>query len=223
MTFSLPDDASLSELVAAGIVSRESRPDFEAYGELLLHWQGRINLIGASTIKHLWSRHVADSLQLLDHLGPDPIVIADLGSGAGFPGLVLAIALKGRPGAFVHLIESNGKKAAFLREAVRITEAPAEVVQARIESLDSEALQPQPAIVTARALAPLSELLDLSEKWLQKGATGLFLKGQDVDSELTETSKYWIIRAEKAPSRLAGGGVILKVEEVSRDTRSTRR
>ncbi len=222
MTGRLPDTATLDDLVKRGIVSRESSPDLAAYVELLLHWQRRINLIGPSTIDTIWARHVADSLQLMMHLGDGPAVVVDLGSGAGFPGLVLAVALKSKTGSHVHLIESNSKKASFLREAVRITQAPATVVQTRIEQLDSDALQPLPKFVTARALAPLPKLLELSSKWLEKGATGLFLKGQDVDSELTETTKCWNIEIEKIPSLYNSSGVILKVDEVSRDKHSSR-
>lgn len=187
---------------------------------LLLRWQQRINLIGPSTIPTIWARHVADSAQLMAHIDPQGECIIDVGSGAGLPGMILAIAMKGRPRGFVHLIESNAKKAAFLREAIRLTDAPAQVLQARIESVDSAALRPQPTIVTARALAPLQNLLELTHGLLEKAAFGLFLKGQDVDIELTETSKYWRIQVETTPSLLEGGGVILKVSEVSREPRS---
>lgn len=219
MALTLRSLETADALVEAGLVSRESAQRLQIYVALLMHWRERINLIGASTAGQVWSRHVADSLQLLAHVDAQGACLVDLGSGAGFPGLALAIAMHGRPHGFAHLIESNAKKAAFLREAIRVTGAPAQVHCVRIESVDSETLRPRPTIVTARALAPWPKLLPLALEFVQKGAQGLFLKGQDVDIELTETSKYWTIQVEKLPSRYTDGGVILKVDEVSRDAR----
>ncbi len=220
MKADLSDIQSADDLVARGIVSRESSNALEAYVDHLLHWQKRINLIGPATAARVWSRHIADSLQLLDHIPSGATTLADLGSGAGLPGLVIAIALKERPGFTVQLIESNAKKAAFLRSAIRETGARAEVVTVRIESLESVALQTACDVVTARALAPLHQLLDYTQVFLQNGAVALFLKGQDVDSELTETSKYWTIAYDRYPSRTDESGCILKVKEATRDARA---
>src|ERR1700730_12269177 len=153
-----PDlSADRARALEATPVSRETAARLDRFVELLLEWQQRLNLIARSTEPKLWTRHVADSLQLVA-LAPQARTWADLGSGAGFPGLVIACALADTPGGRVHLVESNGKKAAFLREAVRIAGAPAVVHGVRIA--DFAANSPEPIeVVTARALAPLPELL----------------------------------------------------------------
>jgi 16S rRNA (guanine527-N7)-methyltransferase len=180
----------------------------------LLTWQKRINLIAPATIGQVWTRHVADSLQVLS-LAPAARMWLDLGSGGGFPGLAIACALAETPGACVHLVESNGKKAAFLREAVRVTGVPAIVHQARIAQMGTK-LDESIEVVTARALAPLTELLELAEPWLKKGAQALFPKGQDVGAELTEASKYWKIEAVMMPSRTDPRGQIVAVQQAER-------
>jgi 16S rRNA (guanine527-N7)-methyltransferase len=171
----------------------------ERFIELLLEWQGRMNLIGPSTEATIWSRHIADSLQLIS-LAPEGRIWVDLGSGAGFPGLVIACALAGTPGAQIHLVESSTKKAGFLREVVRETGVPAIVHAERIEDFVKHAPR-QIDIVTARALAPLPKLLVLAYPLLKRGATGMFPKGQDVDIELTEAAKCWNIQPTLASSR----------------------
>ena len=148
-------------------VSRETTARLDRFVETLLDWQQRMNLIAPSTIPILWTRHVADSLQLLA-LAPTALVWADLGSGAGFPGLVIACALADTDGAHVHLIESNGKKAAFLREAVRVTGAPAQIHTVRVLDFVENAAEPID-VVTARALAPLPELLPMAVSVVEKG------------------------------------------------------
>jgi 16S rRNA (guanine527-N7)-methyltransferase len=165
---------------------------------LLLDWQSRLNLIASSTRESVWTRHVADSLQLLAQ-APEARVWVDLGSGGGFPGFVIACALADEMTAQVHLVESNGKKAAFLREAVRITNAPAEIHAVRIEDFVNK-YRESPQIVTARALAPLEQLLTSAYPLLKRGALGLFPKGQNVDAELTAAAKCWKIQATLAPS-----------------------
>jgi 16S rRNA (guanine527-N7)-methyltransferase len=180
-------------------VSRETAARLDRFVAVLLQWQERINLIASSTRANLWTRHVADSLQLIA-LAPRATTWVDLGSGAGFPGMVIACALADNPGARVHLIESNAKKAAFLREAARVTGAPAVIHAVRIEDIVEN--MPVPVdIVTARALAPLAELLAVAYPLLKKGAAGIFPKGQDVGAELTETAKCWSIQASLIPSR----------------------
>jgi 16S rRNA (guanine527-N7)-methyltransferase len=180
-------------------VSRETLERLDGFVALLLEWQQRINLIAPSTEPKIWTRHVADSLQLLP-LAPEALVWADLGSGAGFPGLVIACALADVPGAHVHLVESIGKKAAFLREAVTVTGAPATVHAMRVEDF-AKAVPERVDVVTARALAPLPKLLALANPLLKKGAFALFPKGQDVSGELTEAAKCWKIQASLAMSR----------------------
>jgi 16S rRNA (guanine527-N7)-methyltransferase len=156
-------------------------------------------LIAPSTVPTLWTRHIADSLQLLD-LAPEAKIWVDLGTGGGFPGLVLACSLCGTEGRLVHLVESNTKKAAFLREAVAATGAPATVHAVRMEKF-VESFAGRADIVTARAVSPLSLLLGQCLPLLRRGALGLFPKGQDVEAELTEASKCWKMAAELVPSR----------------------
>ena len=139
-------------------VSRETLKRLDAFVDVLLLWQRTTNLVAASTLDRLWTRHIADSLQLVP-LAPAARVWVDFGSGGGFPGMPIACALAGQPGAKVHLVESNGKKAAFLREAVRITGVPAEVHQMRVEDYGDSSIE-SVDVVTARALAPLTMLCD---------------------------------------------------------------
>ena len=193
-------------------VSRESRPRLEAYVDLLLSWQKRINLIGPATAGVVWERHILDSLQLLPLLPKGTRIIAELGSGAGIPGLVVAIAAE----LEVHLYESNGKKAAFLREAARRTGTRAHVHMVRLETLRTEQALPTVDCVLARALAPLPLLLDYAEPFLARGAVGLFHKGQDIDAELTEATKYWKLKVTKHTSLCDSRGVILEVHEAIR-------
>ena len=195
-------------------VSRETAERLDRFVEFLLPWAQKINLIARSTIPAIWTRHVADSLQLLP-LAPDAKCWIDLGSGAGFPGLVIACALADRGGAVVHLIESTGKKAAFLREAVNQIRLPAVVHAVRIEDFVKN-FNGRPDVVCARALAPLDELLTLAHPLLKTGAQGLFPKGQDVEGELTQASKYWNIDAELIPSKTSAEGRIVVVRSLRR-------
>jgi 16S rRNA (guanine527-N7)-methyltransferase len=180
-------------------VSRETVDRLDRFVALLLERQQQINLIAPSTEPVLWTRHVADSLQLLA-LAPEIRVWADLGSGAGFPGLVIACALAETPGAQVHLVESSTKKAAFLREAVAAIGAPALVHAARVADF-VKAPPSGIAAVTARAFAPLPELCAAAYPLLIRGAIGVFPKGQGVAAELTEAAKCWKIQATLAASR----------------------
>jgi 16S rRNA (guanine527-N7)-methyltransferase len=189
------DRARAQELVP---VSRETRERLDRLVALLLQWQQTRNLIAASTIPQIWTRHIADSLQLLD-LAPAAKLWVDLGSGGGFPGLVLACALAERAGARIHLVESTAKKCAFLQAAIEALQLPAEVHCQRVENFIPAF--PKADVVTARALAPLPKLLALAFPLLKKGTVGLFLKGQDVGAELTEAAKYWTIEHKLMPSR----------------------
>jgi 16S rRNA (guanine527-N7)-methyltransferase len=180
-------------------VSRETGERLDRFVALLLERQRQINLIAPSTEPVLWTRHIADSLQLLA-LAPDARVWADFGAGAGFPGLVIACALADTPGAQIHLVESSTKKAAFLREAIAATGAPAVVHATRVADF-VEATPSGIEAVTARAFAPLAELCAAAYPLLITGAVGVFPKGQAVEAELTEAAKCWKIQATLAESR----------------------
>ena len=194
-------------------VSRESFAQIETYVELLLTWQSKINLIGPSTVENVWRRHVLDALQLLPLMHSKTEAVADLGSGAGIPGLILALGGNLR----ADLYESNGKKVAFIREAIRQTMVNAAVHQIRLETLEDHLPARIPQYVTARALAPLERLLFWAEPLLKRGAIGLFHKGQDVDSELIEATKFWKIGAIiRHASMTDSDGTILEVKEIAR-------
>jgi 16S rRNA (guanine527-N7)-methyltransferase len=190
-------------------VSREIAARLDRFTALLIEWQQRMNLIAPSTIPQIWTRHIADSLQLLD-LAPEAKIWVDLGSGAGFPGLVIACALADVPGAAVHLVESNEKKANFLREAARHIGVPATVHVVRIEDF-AKNFAGLTDIVTARALAPLNATLALAHPLSKTGAQGLFLKGQDVASELTQAAKYWKFEPTLVPSKTSPNSRIVSV------------
>jgi len=210
----MPDPADKAAALALAPVSRETLARLEAYVDLLLQWQAITNLVAPSTLPALWTRHIADSLQLLD-LAPNAQTFADLGSGGGFPGIVLACALAERPGARIDLVERNAKKAAFLREALRITGAAGEVHHRDIVDYVDSRTAPVDC-VTARALAPLHQLLGFAEPLVRNGAKALFLKGQDVESELTEATKYWTIESALHRSRTGGDGCVVEVSGIVR-------
>ncbi len=200
--------------LALAPVSRETELRLDRYTALLREWQAKTKLVGPSTLPHLWTRHIADSLQLLA-LAPSAKIWVDLGSGGGFPGVVLACALADTPGAEVHLVERNAKKAAFLREALRITSAPGVVHLAEIRDIVDRFAGPADC-VTARALAPLNQLIYFAEPLVRKGAKALFLKGQDVEAELTEATKYWKFQPKLHSSRTSGQGWIVEIDQIDR-------
>ena len=197
-------------------VSRETELRLDRFIDLLGQWQSKTNLVAPSTLPHLWIRHIADSLQLLD-LAPTAKIWVDLGSGGGFPGVVLACALAETPGATIHLVERNAKKAAFLREAIRVTASPGIVHLADIGDI-GDRLGARIDCVTARALAPLHQLIAFAEPLTKKGAKALFLKGQAVDVELTEATKCWTISPRLHSSRTGGGGWIVELDQIDRRT-----
>jgi 16S rRNA (guanine527-N7)-methyltransferase len=195
-------------------VSRETEARLDRYVDLLLEWQAKTNLVAPSTLPHLWTRHISDSLQLLA-LAPSARRWADLGSGGGFPGIVLACVLADKPDTMVHLIERNAKKAAFLREALRITNSPGQVHLADIgDTVDR--ISGTVDCVTARAVAPLHQLIGFAEPLVRRGAKALFLKGQDVEAELTESTKYWNIKPHLHSSRTGGHGWIVELDHIER-------
>jgi 16S rRNA (guanine527-N7)-methyltransferase len=212
--------ADRARALALTPVSRETLDRLDRFVETLLAWQQRINLIAPSTEPKLWTRHIADSLQLLA-LAPQAKTWVDLGSGGGFPGLVIACALADKPGARVHLVESSTKKAAFLREAARATGAPAQIHAVRIEDF-VENLTMAVDVVTARALAPLVRLLAATYPLLKTGTLGLFPKGQDVDAELTEAAKCWSIQSSLAPSLTDPKAKIVRVTGIEKLTQPGR-
>lgn len=203
-----PQDAAAFETALAA--SPFQIADLEAFRLLLKTWTAQMNLVGPSALAEFWPRHAYDSAQLLA-LAPDALTWADLGAGAGFPGLVLAILLKGRPGAHVHLVESMAKRCRFLSEVVRTLDLPVSVHNVRAEQLRIKV-----DIVTARACAPLVRLLGYAEPYLMTGAIGLFLKGQDVVSELTDASKCWEFEAKLLPSLSHATGRVLQVKGLAR-------
>ena len=184
----------------------DTRDRLTALVTLLLHWNTRINLIGRATERDIWVRHIEDSLQLGPLLPPDTASLADLGSGGGFPGLVLSIA-HALP---VVLIESDRRKASFLAEAARVTQAPATVQAGRVEQLAPLAT----AVITARAFAPLPKLLPLAARHLAPGGVLLLPKGARCDDELTASTPEWHMRVERFPSQTAKDATILRISEL---------
>jgi 16S rRNA (guanine527-N7)-methyltransferase len=184
--------------------------DLTAYLALLTEWNEKMNLVGPSALAQFWPRHAFDSAQLLD-LAPSALTWADLGAGAGFPGVILAILLKGRPGARVHLVESLAKRCRFLSEVGQALDLPAQVHNARAESLKLKV-----DVVTARAVAPLARLLGFAESYLKAGATGLFLKGQDAPAEVAEARATWRFEATLTPSLSSPDGHIVEIRGLSR-------
>jgi 16S rRNA (guanine527-N7)-methyltransferase len=183
-------------------------PALRDYVALLLRWNRAINLIGRRDEPFVWSRHVADCLQLAQMWRARPEQAIDLGSGAGLPGLVLAIAFDV---PFI-LVEQDQGKAAFLREAARMTGAPVTVVASGIE----DAALPRVPLVTARGLAPLPRLLGYAERLLTADGECLFLKGRAVDQEIADATRDWSVRLKQIPSRSGGDGVVLRVWDVAR-------
>lgn len=187
----LPEVNDTAQIVHKyGDVSRETVERLHIYVDLVLKWQPAQNLIAPSTIPDIWVRHVVDSLQTHWSL-PDATTWVDIGSGAGFPGIVTAILLADVPDAHVHLIESNQRKAAFLRTALRETGSKGTVHPGRIESVAKEWQHGPVDAVSARALASLDLLLSLSEPFTAQGATAVFHKGQDFQREINEASHTW--------------------------------
>lgn len=210
-----PDRAAALALTP---VSRETERRLDRYVDLLLEWQAKTNLVASSTLPNLWTRHISDSLQLLS-LAPSSRIWVDLGSGGGFPGVVLACALAETQGAMVHLVERNAKKAAFLREALRVTNSPGQVHLADIGYSVDRITGPVDC-VTARAVAPLHQLIGFVEPLVRRGAKALFLKGQDVEAELTEATKYWKIKPNLHSSRTGGQGWIVEIDHIERRNQS---
>jgi 16S rRNA (guanine527-N7)-methyltransferase len=189
-------------------VSRETLAALETFAALLLRWNRTVNLVSPGDEPLLWQRHIADSLQVASLIRRPCDRAIDLGSGAGFPGLILALATN----VTFDLIEADQRKAAFLREAARITGAPVHVHAVRIEVAN---LPPAP-LITARGLAPLPKLLALAEPLLAPGGECLFLKGANVQTELTHAAAQWHMQVERIPSRTAPDACILRISDLHR-------
>jgi 16S rRNA (guanine527-N7)-methyltransferase len=206
------DSDGISTLNGLIDVSRETAERLERFVALLKKWQAADNLIAPSTLSSVWRRHVADSAQLVG-IFPGRQRWLDIGSGAGFPGLVVAILLG--EGSSIHLVESNQRKCAFLRAAIRETGARAEVHCGRIEAILSRWSEPVD-MVTARALAPLDKLLAMAEPVLAAGAVAAFHKGQDFEREIEFASKSWNLDLVIHESRIEPRGVILEIRSLAR-------
>lgn len=188
-------------------VSRETRGRLEVYADLLRKWQPKINLIAPSTLPDLWARHFEDSAQLLPLVSEGTKRIADMGSGGGFPGLVLAILT----GIETHLIESDSRKGAFLREAARLTDAPVTLHTKRLEAMPSLGAD----LITARALAPLTELLGHAARiGDESGWRGLFLKGESWQNEVAAAQQTYAFTLAETPSRTHPSAMILSIKDV---------
>lgn len=198
----------------AFVVSRETQARLKLIEDQLRRWQPRVNLIAPSTLLSARERHIEDSLQLA-HLEPVAKTWVDIGSGGGFPGLVIAAVRMSDPAFRMILVESNGKKCAFLRETARLAGLPVEVRNGRIEDV-LPTLDQAIEVVSARALAPLGKLLGLAEPLLTAGAIGIFPKGQDVDDEMRAASISWNLVADLIHSQTESGAAIVRVRSASR-------
>jgi 16S rRNA (guanine527-N7)-methyltransferase len=193
-------------------VSRETLDRLRCYVDLLEKWNRRINLVAPATLPAAWTRHLLDSAQLFALLPPAAGTLIDLGSGAGLPGLILAIlGIED-----VHLVESDTRKAVFLQEAARMTGTKVTIHPRRIEAMPPLSAD----LITARAVAPLPALLDYATRFLRPGGACYFLKGATVSSELTEAQKSWHMVASLIPSRSEAAGVIVKLEQITRERHS---
>lgn len=197
----------------AGTVSRETLTKLELFEAEFRRWSGRINLAAPSTLESLWERHILDSAQLAA-IKPESRRWLDLGSGGGFPGAIMAILLAERDGATIDLVESNNKKAAFLRTILGSLNAPATVHICRIE--DAAGRLDMPEIVTARALAPLPRLLELTAPWLEADATGLFHKGRDYAAEVAESRDAWRFDLVEHRSKIDPASRVLEISGLTR-------
>lgn len=212
MRDALPEPFGPAEFQAASGVSRETLARLKLFVGLLEDWNARINLVSANSLRDVWRRHIWDSAQLAAFVPPGCRSLVDLGSGAGFPGLVLAVVLAERGPLRTVLYEATAKKCRFLEEVARRVAVSVEVRNTRIEAAEPEPFD----VITARACAPLAQLLSYAAPFQGKNTTCLFLKGQSVGAELIEASKYWSMMIEQHPSRSSPTSAILEIREVRR-------
>ena len=194
-------------------VSRETIARLQIYEAILKHWQRGTNLVAPKTLEHIWHRHFADSAQLLTH-APDWKTWLDLGAGAGFPGLVIAICAANREDVRVHIVESNARKCAFCQEVVRETGCSVEIHEARIESLGAGDKLIGADIVTARALAPLDRLFELALPFFSAGTMGLFLKGRRAGAEMADAQMRWECEAQLRASATDAQARIVQIRNL---------
>jgi 16S rRNA (guanine527-N7)-methyltransferase len=195
-------------------LSPETEARLAVYVDLLARWRKITNLISEASFAEVWTRHIADSAQLLE-LAPDARRWVDMGSGAGFPGMVLAIQLAGVPGARVHCLESDQRKCAFLREVARATGAPAQIHAGRIESIDPQSVAPVDA-VTARAFAPLPRVLEFAKVWITQGAIGVFPRGRSAEAQIESASVAQDFTIDLIASKLDPEAAILRLRALQR-------
>ncbi len=209
----LPDQLADDRRVALRLVpvSRETEERLAIFVALLDRWRHKINLISNPTFASVWTRHIADSAQI-QALAPEARRWVDMGSGAGFPGLVIAIQLADVPGAVVHCIESDGRKCAFLREAARATSAAAVIHAARVEAIEPERLGAVDA-VTARAFAPLPLTLELARPWMERGAIAVFPRGESARDQIAALSEATAYAIETLQSVVNPKAAILRIRQ----------
>jgi 16S rRNA (guanine527-N7)-methyltransferase len=206
----LPPIAGPEDFARAFDVPRETTDRLALYADRLQNWQRAVNLVAPSTLDEVWHRHFADSAQLLA-LAPEAKIWLDLGSGGGFPGLVIAIMLANHENRIVHLVESNSRKCAFLADVARSTGTSVQIHQARIEDAARGGRIGRVDVVTSRALAPLARLLGLAHGFFAEETIGLFLKGRDASQEIEEARKHWQFEVETVSSRTGGDGAVVEV------------
>ncbi len=213
MTFPAHDEDGFGPEDAARLtgVSRETLARIRVYLNALDVWRERINLIGPGEGRHLWRRHVLDSLQLMELISPDARAVADLGSGAGFPGLVIACALAERPGASVTLVEKSPRKSEFLAAAIAEAGLPAQVLNLRLEDKPPRKFD----VVTARALAPLPKLLGYAYAWLKPSGKALLMKGRDAAAEVAAARKAWTFDLSDQASLSSPEGRVLSISSIA--------
>ncbi|MDJ0614481.1 MAG: 16S rRNA (guanine(527)-N(7))-methyltransferase RsmG [Rhizobiaceae bacterium] len=204
---------ALDQLRSIYPLSEEAFDRLNLYVARLEEWQKKTNLIAPSTLDEIWQRHVADSLQCLA-IKPDVRRWLDIGSGGGFPGLVIAAIMADYDDSTLVMVESNNKKTAFLRQVNRQMGATAKVVTSRIEDVEIDDFVPE--IVTARALTALPGLLELSDKWLSQGAIGLFHKGREYESELQDCHGLWRFDLINHESKISADSVILEISKLEK-------
>jgi 16S rRNA (guanine527-N7)-methyltransferase len=214
----LPPIQSPNEFREAFGVSRETMDRLELYARLLEQWQKTINLVAPSTLVHIWHRHFADSAQLLGVARSNARTWIDLGSGAGFPGLVVAMLLAETNHCEVRLVESDTRKCAFLREVARQTGIAVDISNARIETLSTQARIAEVDVISARALAPLDRLFELSAPLFSRDTQALFPKGREVDVELEAARRRWIFESSCVPSLTDNAGRIVQVRALRAKT-----
>lgn len=201
---------SFEDFARESNVSRETLADYQAWQALLFKWNRKINLVSPTALDDFWRRHALDSWQVWPHVPDEAQNFIDLGSGAGFPGLAMAMGCKTKGSGHVTLVESAGKKTSFLRTVIRELGLPATASSERAETLPSKPYD----VITARAFAPLPRLFAYAQPFWGEGTIGLFLKGEAAQEELTQASKTWTYNVEKVPSLSDSAGCLLKITEL---------